>query len=84
MYSILFTPTSKRAFLKLEKTVQTRIAAVLGRVCIRPEHFFKRLVGVKSYSLRVGDYRVIADIQHNQLIILVIQIAHRKKVYNKP
>tara|TARA_Y100000310_G_C20357716_1_gene657486 strand:+ start:632 stop:757 length:126 start_codon:yes stop_codon:yes gene_type:complete len=39
------------------------------------------LVGDKAYRLRVGDYRVIADIDNGKLIILVLKVLHRKKVY---
>jgi len=40
-----------------------------------------KLVGDPGYRLRVGDYRVILDIDEGNLIILVIKIAHRKKIY---
>jgi mRNA interferase RelE/StbE len=34
------------------------------------------------WRYRVGDYRLIAQIQDNELVILVIEIGHRKDVYN--
>jgi len=40
-----------------------------------------KLVGDSGYRLRVGDYRVILDIDEGNLIILVIKIGHRKKIY---
>ena len=42
----------------------------------------KRLQGdIGEYRLRVGDYRVIYDLDFSIIKILVIKIAHRKEVY---
>ena len=80
-YEILFTDTSKKQFKKLEKEVQERIIKALERIRIRPEVHVKKLVGDTSYRLRVGEYRVILDIERDKLIILVIKIGHRKNIY---
>jgi len=80
-YEILFTDTSKKQFKKLEKEVQERIIKALERIRIRPEVHVKKLVGDPSYRLRVGEYRVILDIERDKLIILVIKIGHRKNIY---
>lgn len=45
-----------------------------------PHHFFERLVEWPYYELRVGDYRVIADLQEKIQIIAVLRAGHRKKV----
>ena len=80
-YEITFTDTSRKQFRKLEKDVQERIITALERIRIRPESFVKKLVGDPGYRLRVGDYRVILDIQESELVILVIKIGHRKNIY---
>jgi len=83
MYKIEFTKSAQKQFDKLAYDIQERIVSVLERVQVRPEAYFERLVGEKSYKLRVGDYRVIADINQNKLIILVIKVGHRKNIYKK-
>jgi mRNA interferase RelE/StbE len=80
-YEITFTDTSRKQFRKLEKDVQERIIKALERIRIRPESYVRKLVGDPGYRLRVGDYRVILDIQKSELIILVIKIGHRKNIY---
>ena len=35
----------------------------------------------KNYRLRVGDYRVVYELKHDRLVVLVIKVAHRKEVY---
>ena len=81
MYDIQFTKTAQRQFDKLPLNVQERIRDVLERVQIRPQSYFERLVGDKSYKLRIGDYRILADIYLDKLLILVIKVGHRKNIY---
>lgn len=81
MYSIEFTDTARKQLLKLPRDVQKRVISALERIRIRPEAYVKKLVGDPGYRLRVGDYRVIMDIEHNKLIILVLKVGHRKNVY---
>ncbi|KTC93532.1 type II toxin-antitoxin system RelE family toxin [Legionella drozanskii] len=38
------------------------------------------LIGLWCY--RVGDYRILAKIEDNNFIILVVQVGHRKNVYD--
>jgi mRNA interferase RelE/StbE len=80
-YEITFTDTSRRQFRKLGRDVQERMIKALERIRIRPESYVKKLVGDSGYRLRVGDYRVILDIQKSELIILVIKIGHKKNIY---
>jgi mRNA interferase RelE/StbE len=81
MYDILFTDKARRQFLGLEKNVQERVSAALERIRINPEHYVTKLVGDPAYKLRVGDYRVLMDIDKGKLTILVIKAGHRKNVY---
>lgn len=82
LYEIIFSIKAKKQLLKLERNIQERIISSLERIRIRPETFITKLVGDKGYKLRVGDYRVIMDIDDNNLIILVIKVGHRKNIYN--
>lgn len=80
-YGIIFSDSSLKQLKKLEKNVQERIISTLERIKIRPQAYVTKLVGDPGYRLRVGDYRVILDIDEGNLIILVIKIGHRKKIY---
>lgn len=81
VYEIKFTDRAEREFSKLNRILQQRIISTLERIRIRPESYIVKLVGDPAYKLRVGDYRLILEIDHNQLIILVLKIGHRKNVY---
>ena len=82
-YEIVFTDTSRKQFKKLEKDTQERIIKALERIRIRPEAHIKKLVDDPGYRLRVGEYRIILDIEKEKLIILVVKIGHRKNIYKK-
>ncbi len=41
----------------------------------------KRLAGRNGYRIRVGDYRIIYEIQKSVLVILIIDIGHRREIY---
>lgn len=82
MYGIIFSDKASKQFCKLEKSLQERIISSLERIRIRPEAYVTKLVGDPAYKLRVGDYRVLLDINKGKLIILVIKIGHRKNVYD--
>ncbi|MBW2987145.1 type II toxin-antitoxin system RelE/ParE family toxin [Candidatus Woesearchaeota archaeon] len=81
MYSILLSRIAEKQLKKLDKKTQARIISAIKRCRIRPYAHVKRLVESPYFRLRAGDYRIIMAIKENRLLILVIEIKHRKKVY---
>ena len=82
-YQIFFTDKASKQLRKLEKNDQERIIKSLERIRIRPETHVTKLVGDPGYKLRVGNYRVIIDIEKEKLVILVLLNGHRKNIYEK-
>ncbi len=82
-YEIIFSDKALKQLEKLERKLQERIIAVLERIRIRPENYVTKLVGDPGYKLRVGDYRVIMDIDNERLKILVLKVGHRKNIYDR-
>ena len=66
---------SKRVLKKLNELVESD----------NPVKRLKRLRGVWSpfYSYRVGDYRLIIDVEEEVLTLILIDVDHRKDIYNK-
>ncbi len=83
MYDLHYSELSIKQLDKLESNSRERIIKSLERIRERPDAFVTRLVGESSYRLRVGDYRVILDLQKDVLIILVIEVAKREDVYKR-
>ena len=83
MHSVEYTKTAQRQIEKFPLEIHERILATIERSRIRPEQHFERLSGEPLYKLRVGDYRVIAQIDNGKLLILVVKVGHRKNVYGR-
>ncbi len=81
MFDVLYSDQALKQLEKLEKAVKERILKTLERIRIRPAYHVKKLVASPYFRLRVGDYRVILDIKNDELIILVIEVGHRRNVY---
>lgn len=82
-YEIIFSDKAYKQLKKLEVEIQERIIRVIERIRIRPESFVTKLVGDPGFRLRVEEYRVIIDIDKEKLLILVIKIGHRSRIYKK-
>ncbi len=83
MYEVFFDPEAFEFLGKLDKILARRIWDKIMLTKSEPHHFFERLVGRNDYKLRIGDYRVIADINDSSKKIEIALIGHRKKIYKK-
>jgi len=82
-FEIRWTESSFRKLQKLDRTVQARIIEKLDEVAVDPFAVARKLTGFNLYSIRVGDYRVITSIERNMLIVFVVDVGHRNKIYDK-
>ena len=82
---VSITKTAKKSLEKLDRTIQKMILDFLSELKIldNPRIKGKSLKGnLKEYwRYRVGDYRILSKIIDDELIILVIDIGHRKDIY---
>ena len=83
-YKVFFQPSAARELRKLPRDVQTRLLARVEALAADP-----RPAGVKKlqdldelYRIRVGDYRVVYQIQDQRRVVLVVRIRHRRDVYS--
>jgi mRNA interferase RelE/StbE len=82
-YEVQFDPKATEFLNTLDKELRHRIFKKILSTKSNPFHFFERLVERGDYKLKVGKYRIIADIDMNQKIIFITLIGHRKNVYEK-
>jgi mRNA interferase RelE/StbE len=87
-YKILTTQKFDKAFSKLDKYTQKIIKSWIVKNLVdteNPRIHGKGLVANKSgqWRYRIGDYRLLCDIQDDQLVIVMIDIGHRRNIYNK-
>jgi mRNA interferase RelE/StbE len=84
MYSVEYTAHAIKDMNKLPSEVKTRIFNSIGKIKEDPyEHVKKLKTSAKSplYSLRVGESRVIMAIKDPLLIIQVVEVDNRSKIY---
>ncbi|OGR03975.1 MAG: addiction module toxin RelE [Deltaproteobacteria bacterium RIFOXYD12_FULL_53_23] len=85
-WSVEFLESAKRQLRKIDKAWQEKILDYLEDEIAAlddPRTRGKALVGDKRglWRYRVGDYRIICDIQDGNLVIAAISIGHRKGIY---
>lgn len=85
-YTVELDPKAKKQLKKLDKPVASKILQWLYSNVdgtSLPRLHGKALTGELGdfWRYRVGDYRIICDIQDDKLIVLAVHIAHRKQVY---
>ncbi len=85
-WTIEYAETAKRQLRKLDKTAARRIVDFMDeRVAPSndPRGIGKALKGPLGdvWRYRVGDYRVICDVQDKLLTVLVLQVGNRREVY---
>lgn len=87
-YKLAFTENAKKQLKKLDKHISSLIIGWLEKNienCENPRIHGKGLIENKSgqWRYRIGDYRVICEILDNEIIVLVLEVGHRRDVYGK-
>ncbi len=81
-FTVLLHPKAVKALEKTEEQTRSRITEKLRELRNRPERVGKRLKYSEFWSLRVGDYRAIYEINRDKNQVVILFIGHRKKVYD--
>jgi mRNA interferase RelE/StbE len=82
-FEIIWSEPAIRQLKKLDRTIARRIFNKVGELADNPHRFVQRLANSPYYRLRVGDYRVILDIQETLLRILILKGGHRGSIYDR-
>lgn len=80
-YEIIFDEEVIKFLENLQPDLKKQIFNKIISTKENPLHFFQKLVGRNDYKLRVGDYRVIVDIDQTNKQIQITLIGHRRNVY---
>ena len=88
MYKVEFTKQAAKDLQSLDKYTKRMIFAWIEKNldgCADPYVHGKALKGtLRGYwRYRIGDYRLICEIQDNELIILALRVGHRRDIYKK-
>jgi addiction module toxin, relE/stbE family len=86
IYQIVTTDKFDKSFKKLDKQTQKIIKAWIDKNlmgCENPRLHGKGLTANKSgqWRYRVGDYRILAEIRDNELVLVLVEVGHRSRIY---
>ena len=81
MYRIVLTQRALRDLENIDKKTQNRIAAKLKEYAQEPLRYARKLINpdIGTYRFRIGDYRVIFDVDDETFVIL--RVGHRQNIY---
>ena len=86
MYQVRFSKNALKQLKKLDKSLSSLILGWIRKNlegCHNPRIYGKALVANKSgqWRYRIGDYRILAEINDAEVVILVVNIGHRREIY---
>ena len=77
------TRAAERGLASLDRAILHRVDAAIRGLAIAPHPpGSKKLQGADDlYRIRVGDYRVIYQVEGDRLVVLVVNVGHRRDIY---
>ena len=82
-YEVKFATSAAKEFRSLPLELKRRVGAVIDRLSEDPRPpGVRKLVGrERLYRIRVGQYRVVYEVDDKEQLIRVTRIRHRREVY---
>lgn len=82
MYTIVLEKTVIKQLALIHSTDYKKIRTAINALADNPQPYgYLKLKGRDAYRIRVGNYRVIYEVEDKILKIFIITVAHRKDVY---
>jgi len=80
-YKLVYTKSAAKDIKKLDAIAKKRIKKKLELYSQKPKFYAKKLIksSLGSYRWRVGNYRVVFDLDRNNIVVL--RVGHRKEIY---
>lgn len=82
-YNLLYTRRAEKDIKKLDPFTKNHVGKSLLKLQNNPSLYSEKLINpeIGTYRFRIGDYRVIFDIEGKDIVIL--RVGHRKDIYKK-
>ena len=82
-YSLDFSRTAKKQLLSQPRDAQVRLLRAINQLTYEPRpRGCRKLHGsMDTFRIRVGYYRVVYEIEGQQMVVLVVKLGHRKDIY---
>ena len=80
-YQIIWSDKSRENLRGMEIGIVRRIVRKVNELELAPYHFVEKMTDVNCWKLRVGDYRILMDINEDKKKIQILKVGHRRNVY---
>jgi len=81
-YEVFIERRAQRSLAKIVRPQRDKILAAIRQLGTEPRPVgVKKLSGRDAWRLRVGDYRVLYEVRDSSLVVLVVDIGHRREIY---
>lgn len=82
MYALSILPSAQKELARLSDSDYRRVVAAIQGLATTPRPVgCKKLTGSDEWRIRVGQYRVVYEIEDAALVVTVIKVGHRRDVY---
>lgn len=85
VYRLEFSKRAEQEFSALPRQIQQRLQPRIDGLAVDPRPpGVKKLAGTDNqYRLRVGDYRIVYELQDQILLVILLRIGHRREIYRQ-
>lgn len=81
-YSVRIKGSARRELARLPRDVKVRLIEAIDGLAQEPLAGILLKGGLRGLRrLRVGRYRIVYEVQEDDLVILVVRVAHRREAY---
>lgn len=82
-YNVVIAISARKDIKRLDGTAQGRINKAIASLADnpRPPGCRKMVGSISLWRIRVGDYRVVYNVEHDIITVHVIKVGHRKDIY---
>jgi mRNA interferase RelE/StbE len=81
-YRLEISRRAAKAVTSLDKPLRRKILAAIDALSSEPRPVgCRKLAGQQAWRIRVGDYRIIYEIHDQVLLIIAVDIGHRREIY---
>ena len=84
-YRVTLAPSAARQLRKFDPDARRRLQAAIELLAIdpRPPAATRLVGGSGEWRVRTGNYRIVYEINDNELVVLVLRMGRRREIYDR-
>jgi mRNA interferase RelE/StbE len=82
-YEVLIVASADKELAGMQKVLRQRIIETFEEIGKDPRGTDSKKLGDARYRVRVGDYRIVYDVNDKQRKVVITRVRHRREVYRR-